>query len=112
MEMFFIISVIVFSVLLLLSLVASTSAIIVCYKVVMKNFELQDSIQQYSKFFEILVKTIQEDTIFLRSELARTLKGAEQIPQYKELNSAIIQFETHVQAIEQALKELKLIEDV
>lgn len=112
MEVFYIICVVIFSILLFISLITSTIASIFCFKTVDKNFELQDKLQQYSKFFEILVDTIQNDTVFLRSELARTIKGADNIPSYKELNSSLIQFESHMVAMEQALKEMKLIDDV
>lgn len=74
------------------------------------NLAYQNQIKEYGRFFEILLDTLTEDTVFLKGELARTIK-AEQIPQYKELNHGLLTFETHIQAIRDAMREMNLISD-
>lgn len=78
------------------------------YKAILKNFELQDKMKDYNRFFTLISEVLDEDTQFLRSELIKKLSM--EMMETRELNSAILKFRTRLEAIKISLKEYKMME--
>lgn len=101
---------IILGILCFLLLLFAAACGIACFFAMKTNLTFQSQLTEYSRFFEIVIDTLREDTSFLRSELARTI-GAEQIPEYRHLTQGLHTFESHLEAIRNAMKEMNLISD-
>lgn len=110
METVFIVVSIILALLMLGLIVLSGAMGLFVYYAMKNSLAYQSQIKEYGRFFEILLDTLTEDTVFLRSELARTIK-ADQIPQYRELTHGLVTLETHVQAIREAMRDMNLISE-
>lgn len=78
------------------------------YRCILKNFELQDRMKEYNRFFALITETLEQDTQFLRSELIQKLSM--EMMETKQLNSAIVKFQTRLDSIKVALREYKMME--
>jgi hypothetical protein len=74
-----------------------------------QNNEFNIRQKEYKQFFSLIFDAISEDTVFLRSEFFRRFGS---IPEYQEVNSQIIAFETKLQQLKILLKEQKMIESL
>lgn len=99
---------IVLSVLSVLLVVLSAVACFICYKATIKNFQLQDRMKEYSRFFELITDALETDTHFMRSELIQRLSM--EMMETKQLNSAIVKFQNRLEAIKVSLREYKMME--
>lgn len=86
-------------------------AMLGCFLAVRTAFAYQSTIAEYSRFFEILIDTLESDTYFLKTELARTLADSKNIPQYKELNQGLQVFQNRIYQIKQALVEMGMMRE-
>lgn len=64
--------------------------------------------KEYKQFFSIILNTILEDTKWLRSSLFQRFG---EVPEFSEINSQIIAFETKIEQIKLTLKEYRMLED-
>lgn len=81
-------------------------------KIAMENQELLGTLKEYNRYFIILAETLQEDSYFLRGELARRINSvSDTIPELRDFNKGLQTLETHIKAIFSTMKELKVIDD-
>lgn len=76
------------------------------YKVLQSNFSLQNRMNEYKEFFDLMTSTLLHETGFLRSELVRKLSL---VPETQEFHKQIAEFETRVMSIRQIMEQEKLI---
>ena len=100
---------VVLSLVTLFSLSFSIIACYVCYKTLRANFEMQDKMKEYNRFFTLMMDTLQNDTGFLRSTLLK--KMSLEVPETREVNSALIKFQDNLEAIRNTLRAYKMTED-
>lgn len=101
-------AIIVMAVLCCLMVILTALAANFAYRAVKKNFEMQDRMKEYNKFFELITEVLEQDTQFLRSELIQRLSM--EMMETKQLNSAIVRFQTRLEAIKVSLREYKMME--
>jgi hypothetical protein len=73
-----------------------------------KNKVLESKHKEYKQFFSLMIDTLNEDTVFLRSDLFRRFG---EVPEFSAINSQMISFENKINQIKITLKELKMMED-
>lgn len=83
----------------------SFAVALVAHRAVLKNFALEEQIKEHGEFFDVITSTLVEDTVFLRGEMARRF-GAE-IPEVRDMNKQIINFENKIIAIRDAIRTYK-----
>lgn len=75
-----------------------------------ENSLLKDRQKEYYQFFGVILQTLKEDTEFLHGNLVRGFSM--DIPQVREFNSQILNFQNRVSMIKEALKQNSMVEEL
>ena len=63
--------------------------------------------KEYKQMLSIIMETLQEDTSFIRGTFFSRFAT---VPEYQDLNSQIVAYETRLEAIKNTLREYRMIE--
>lgn len=96
---------VVLSVLTLLSFCWAGLLSYFCFKILTNNFDLQDRLKVHNEFFDEILLTMSEDTVFLRSSLAK--KFSLDIPETAEMNKLLLSFENKLALIKSTIEQYK-----
>lgn len=77
-------------------------------KLLKENFAYKIKHKEYREFFEIVLTSIQEDTDFIRSNFFNKFGS---MTDYAEINSQIQNFQIRLNAIVDAIKEYKILNE-
>lgn len=68
--------------------------------------EYREKLNLAVEFLELIIETIKSDTVFLKSEVIKKYgAAAENIPEVRDLNKAILNFENKIEQIQQAVEK-------